>query len=373
MSAMIRSRALPGRSRGLSLIELMVALTIGLALTLGLFTMISGSSQTFRIQDEFARMQEGATMSLRYVGDSVRHAGFFGYARDGSAMVNQGVSTVTDCGSGANLPSANWAIDLTKPVYGFDLTSLTVAANLPCINPSNFQDGPILVTRAAIGYRMPDPNADGNLSDGVAAQPNFATTVFLQADANGGMLFYGSQFAALRATSASRHLPNGNDVDVFQYSAHVYYIRPCSRPTGAGGTVCQATDDGGRPIPTLVRQELVGSNMVEVPLVEGVDRIDYRYGIDNTADGVPDTFTRSPAVADWANVVAVRVTVLMRSSTVIADYDDSGRQYDLNNDGTNIYTCNPTLLSPVPTACHYKRKVFSQVFQLRNIAQRRGA
>jgi len=177
----------------------------------------------------------------------------------------------------------------------------------------------------------------------------------------------------LRGAGTTRRLPNGNDVDVFQLSAQVYYIRPCSRPTGSGGTICQATDDGGQPIPTLVRQELTGSGMVEAPLVEGIERIDLRYGLDDTNDGVPDRFVRAPGPAEWVNVVSVKVSLLVRSPSLIRDYDDSGKNYDLDGDNVVDFTCNPALVSPLPLACYYKRKVFSQTFQVRNLAQRRGA
>lgn len=356
------------RSLGLSLVELMVALTIGLLLTVGLFSMFTTSSQAFKVQDDFARMQENATVGLRYIGDSVRHAGFFGYVLDANNIVNQGVAMDgTDCGLG------NWAITLTQPLVGFDLTTLTVNATLPCINASNFQDGQVLVTRSAIGFRIPDPNSDGNLTDGIATQTNFNTTIYVQSDPNAGIMFYGSNYAALRGAGTTRQLPNGNDVDVFQLAAQVYYIRPCSRPTGSAGTVCIATDDGGQPIPTLVRQELTGSGMVEAPLVEGIERVDFRYGLDDNNDGVPDRFVRTPVVTEWINVVAVKVSLLVRSPTLIRDYDDSGRNYDLDGDNVVDFNCNPALLAPVPVACYYKRKVFSQMFQVRNVAQRRGA
>src|SRR5688500_11790802 len=68
--------------RGLSLIELMVGLTIGLMLTLGLFTLITNQSVAFKLQDDFARTQENGTLALRYIGESVRMAGFYGYVMD---------------------------------------------------------------------------------------------------------------------------------------------------------------------------------------------------------------------------------------------------------------------------------------------------
>jgi len=378
---------------GLTLIELMVGLTIGLFLTLGMFTLLANSSQAFKIQDDFSRMQENGTAALRYMGDSIRMAGFYGYTQDPTSIniTTNGVTTTTDCGSATNPPVVNWALALTtngapSPIYGVTgLTQLTVNGAFPCIQSSNFQNNsPILVTRGAGGYSMPDPNGDGNVTDGLTEQQNYATTIYIQSAPSlqvtiggvpyAGSIFYGSQYAALRAANQTVFLPNGHDVDVFEYHAYVYYIRPCSYP--ANGVSCgNANDDGGHPIPSLVRQELNGSAMTEVPLVEGIDMLSIQYGIDNNnpPSGVPQIFITNPIATDWQNVVAVRIGVLVRSPNFNSNYDDSGKQYDLVGDGvTAVYACTQYTATN-PLACRYKRRVFSQVFQLRNVAMRRGA
>ena len=375
--------------RGLSLIELTVGLAIGLVLTLGLFTLISNQSMAFKIQNDFARMQENGATALRYIGDSVRMAGFYGYTIE-PGNINTTIGGIAmsagpndDCGSAANLPTTNWALDVGKPVYGFTgVRPAAVNARLPCILAANFLDVPpsgqqVLITRFAGGYRVPDTPPMGDLTADLAAQPNYRTTVYLQGDPNGGLLFYGRDFAALKVAASTRALPNGNDIDIFEYRAHVYYLRPCSRPAAGGANCTGAGDDAGQPIPTLVRQQLIGSatgpRMTEVPLVEGVERIDFRFGIDFTNDGVADNFTATPvSAADWGNVVAVKVSVLVRSPTPSTQHDDSVKSYDLDGDGKPDYQCID-FLATNPNACHYKRKVFSQTFQLRNIAQRRGA
>jgi hypothetical protein len=168
---------------------------------------------------------------------------------------------------------------------------------------------------------------------------------------------------------------NGRQFPVFPYQMHVYYVRPCSRPTSAGGTVCLATDDNGRPIPTLVRQELQGTTMVEQPLAEGVERVSFMYGVDTLpveGDGVADRFVADPLalVPDgWARVVAVRVTLLVRSPSIISGHDDSGKSYDLNGDGVSDFNCG----AATDVLCWYRRAIFSQLIHVRNVAFRRGA
>ncbi len=380
---------------GLSLVELMVGLTIGLVLTLGMFTLIASTSQSFRVSDDFSRMQENATSAFRYLGDSLRQAGFYGYGTDPATIAvaaGSAVSTVTDCGSGnavapqpANTPAANWALQVTTPIFAyFGLTPLNVNTIFPCILAANFNAGPpiananpILVTRGANGYRIcnvvpipaPGPPVCINAAAKLDQQPNYLGTIYVQSDPANGIIFYGSEFAALLGAGTTRKFSNGNDVDIFEYRAHVYYIRPCSRPVGGAANCTGAGDDGGQPIPTLVRQELIGNVMTEVPLVEGIDLIDYRFGVDSDGDGVPDTFKSTPVANDWPNVVAVKVTLLVRSPTLNLEYNDGSKQYDLNGDGLPDYVCTAL---PAP-ACNYKRKVFSQTIQVRNIAQRKGA
>jgi len=386
---MIRHFASTVRQAGLSLIEMMVGLAIGLFLTVGLFTLISNTSSSFKVQDDFARMQDNAATAFRYLGASLRQAGFLGYLQDLTQVVPAygGLTVGNDCGSATNLPATNWSLDTTFPIFGFTgLTQIDVNTVLPCITATNFLDIPapnqqqILVTRGANGFRIPDPNNDGNLSDGIAQQRNNgANTLYIQADPAQGVFFLGGAYAAMRGAGANRTMttPAIRDADIFEYSAHVYYIRPCSR--FGSGTSCKPVgalvvdDDDGRPIPTLVRQEFSEGGMVEVGLAEGIERMMIMYGIDNNTDGVVDAYTKTPAAGDWKNIVAVRVALLVRSATITPQYDDGAKKYDLDGDNVADFWCTQVVATQTnPAPCNYKRKVFTQLFQLRNVAQRRG-
>ena len=352
------------RQQGLTLVELMIGITIALVLTFGLMVLIMGTSRSYKTQDEFARLQESGVTALSYIGDSIRHAGFYGVGNAATPVdaATGGVATTTDCGSAANPPQANWALNALAPMVGFNgLTPITVNATLPCVLETNFQTGQVLAVRMATGERLRDPNTDGNLRDAAFV----ANRIYIQGNATGAILFRGSDYGTLRGASLSRRVFGGADAPIFEYQAHLYYIRPCSRPATPPG--CQATDDNGRPIPTLVRQELEGATMVERPLVQGVELINFLYGLDADGDGVPDRFTATPAGGDWATVVVVRVSVLVRDPMATAGYDDTGKLYDLNGDGVPDFTCTPNV------NCGFRRHVFTQNFQVRNVAQRRGA
>ena len=76
-------------SRGLALIELMVALTIGMVLSLGILILMSSTSRSYKISDEYARMQEDGTAAIRFMSDDVHMAGFFGMAGGTLATTGQ--------------------------------------------------------------------------------------------------------------------------------------------------------------------------------------------------------------------------------------------------------------------------------------------
>jgi hypothetical protein len=110
--------------------------------------------------------------------------------------------------------------------------------------------------------------------------------------------------------------------------------------------------------------------MREVAVAEGIEAARVVYGIDDSGnsgavDGIPDRYTETPTDAEFARVVTVRVSLLVRSPLPANGYDDATRSYDLDGDGAAELNCVADALP-----CNYHRHVFAQVFQVRNIAQR---
>lgn len=62
---------------GLTLVEMMVAMTLGLLILLAVSSIYIGSRQTFRMQDDNARLQETGRFALEVLGRSIRQAGFW--------------------------------------------------------------------------------------------------------------------------------------------------------------------------------------------------------------------------------------------------------------------------------------------------------
>ncbi|SFR86452.1 type IV pilus assembly protein PilW [Marinobacter daqiaonensis] len=77
-----------GLQRGLSLIEIMVALTLGLILTLGLTQIFVANSQSFRLAEASSRVQESGRIGTSVLSREIRNADYWGCLRDLSELTS---------------------------------------------------------------------------------------------------------------------------------------------------------------------------------------------------------------------------------------------------------------------------------------------
>jgi type IV pilus assembly protein PilW len=61
---------------GMTLLELMISMSLGLLLVAGIGAVYVGSNQTYRVQEDNARIQENGRYALEVIGRSLRQAGF---------------------------------------------------------------------------------------------------------------------------------------------------------------------------------------------------------------------------------------------------------------------------------------------------------
>ena len=368
--------------RGVSLVELMVALTIGMVVLLAISVLFSQISTGFRSSDDGARAVENGNFGIRVIGEDLRMAGFVGLFND-PVRVELARTNMISSTSSENCGSSNWPFQLinqTNGKVGY-IEHISSPGSLSCIPAGSFSTrSPALVVRRASGVEA-------------SAADLTSSNLFIQSSQAGAIIFMGKDYAS-QVKGADRHMQvckfvpgagactptatckcpdsgvNANkgtvslaDAPILQYFAHVYYVRPCSRPAGA---TCAATDDGGQPIPTLVRRQLANTDpatFVETPIAEGVERMTLSYGIDGNGDGVPEGYTSAPT--DLGTAVTVRMSLLMRTRKPESNYDDSAVTYTLA-DGTT-FNCGASGSTP----CKYRRYVMSDTVQLKNYVFRR--
>lgn len=329
---------------GLSLVELMISLTIGLILLLGITTLIVQQSSTHSELEKSSRQIENGRYASQILHDDIQLAGFYGQYFNvpaASAMPNP---CATDL---ASLDAA-----MSLPVQGYDSPATVPAPLSTCLNDANHVPGTdILVVRRVATSVTTIANAAAGTGGLVYLQTTSASQVM-----NTGAGADTTKFPLVLTTSSAT-----SPADLRSYLVRIYFVSPCS--TMANGATCTASDDNGRPIPTLKMLELSDTGSATpftlTPLVEGIENLQLDYGIDGNGDGYPDSYSTPATVADWGNVMAVRINVLARNNDPTTGYTDS-----------KTYVLGALTVGPFGDA--YKRHAYTEIVRAINPSGRRA-
>jgi type IV pilus assembly protein PilW len=82
------------RQRGFSMVELLVALTIGLFLSAGVLQLFLGTRQTYRFEESLARLQENGRYAIEAISRDLRMVGHIGCGRLGDVVLTNLVDRV---------------------------------------------------------------------------------------------------------------------------------------------------------------------------------------------------------------------------------------------------------------------------------------
>ena len=342
---MNRNYSSPKGASGFSLIELMLAMLIGLIIMGGVMQLFISTRDTQRSSEDQLAMLGDARFALEVIAYDLRHTNLWGRHNHNQKIACQKAGGFSyDCPAGAEMPAATADcaveeyINLSRPLYAVDNSNPYSAT---CANQS-YQVGTDVLT---LHY------ADTNrLDDAVLS----ADVAYLRTSPSVGMLFIGPTFPA----SPYNELTDVVEPDDRKYSNHLlisraYYVSDYSDVLGDG-------------LPSLRRGDLAaGPEMISDVLLTGVEDFQLEFGIDIGAEGVPgdrdgqvDSYVKASSVSNWSlDVVAVRVWLLMRSQR--ADRNDIGTAQTFVIAGNTVTTPNDG----------YRRYLVSSVVKLRNASQ----
>jgi type IV pilus assembly protein PilW len=308
---------------GMSLVELMVAMVIGLFLTAGVFTMFSMSSSNVTTTSQFNQLQENGRIALAIMERDISQLAFMGDITGtdfvvGSNTTINSAAVPNDCvGGGVNnatLPNAT--ASHFRRIWGYEAGVSGVSFN--CLSGVKTNTD-VLQIKRFIG-----PNT---LSPTTASRHYVATT------SSQAIFFTGNQVTPVLASSR-----------YWEYQHHIYFIR----------------DDGD--IPVLRRRTLTVANGMnnEEQLVEGIENFRVLYGIDDDGDDIPNRYVPVASVDTimWDNqsfqrVVAVKLYILVRSVEQDRTYTNETK-YLLGDKTIN------------PPQDNFRRKVMSTTVVLEN-------
>jgi type IV pilus assembly protein PilW len=333
------------RDRGFSVVELMIAITLGL-LVIGIVATVFLSGNRNYAQDErFARMQENGRYAINRLTEDLSNIEYMG------GLTGTGSPGIRDYANQATvLTNSNCGVDFALGnalrVLG-NATGATANAAFGCIDASTFRNG----TDVLLVQRVLSPPATP-----AAASPSenpFSTSrVYLRTNTSTGVLIKAAS-EPLDITSTFS-IPSQNWT-YWQYAPTVYYIQ----------------DTG---VPSLHRLSLgSGLTMEDELLTDGVEAIHVLFGIDLDGDGIANQYKSNPTVDELAVAMNARIYVLVRSVDKDHGYTD-GKTYTLGNlcykvgggGGCNTLTDASAISEPQK----YHRRVFSSTVVLRNIAYR---
>jgi prepilin-type N-terminal cleavage/methylation domain-containing protein len=313
------------REAGMTLIELMVALAIGLFLLLGAITVYLQSRQTFQVNESIARLQENGRFALDALEPDIRMGHFWGLTTrtnkiQGRAAPGEttAIAVTNDCGD-------NWSIDLDA---GFEATNGSYAWDCGAFGDGAHASSDTLVVRRT--------------AEEATAAPAANTLYIQSARFQDSQLFKGATVPAGYSTTTS---------ETHELVVDGYYV---SQSSALG-------DD----IPSLRVKKLgtgaAGPEVTDEEVLPGVEDLQVQLGVDTDAFGAPnrgsiDRYV-NPGDAILANpdvqVLAVRIWLRLRAERPEPGFTDD-KSYSYADQDID------------PPMDGYRRMVVSKTIYIRN-------
>lgn len=338
------------KQSGLTLVELMIAMVLGLFLLAGVIQIFLASKQSYLLTSNHSLMQENQRFSHYFISQVAESAGHLGCLNDKIDIVN-----VLNPGNG-------YDFNFSATIRGYDATGAGW-------NPTGL---PTAITSVAL------PDSDivalrGIVDNGVRVRAPYmpTTAAALQVDGNNTLsagdvvVITDCQDAAIFQVTNKTNGTGTNHALVGNTGAGIpgNATNDLGKIYGAGSEVSAlqtisyfvANDTDGTP--SLFRR--IADNTPE-PLIRGVENMQILYGEDTSPiddrDFSVNQYVTATNVGNWNGVVSIRIGLLLQSEDAVRLEKDT-RVYDVL--GTTIDPADDKLL----------RRVFSSTISLRNRLQ----
>jgi type IV pilus assembly protein PilW len=324
-------------SQGFSLIELMLAMVIGLIIIGGVMSLYVSTRNTQRVSEDQLQLISDARFVINTISDDLRMAAYWGRASVTSSIRctkkdSDTANPDAKCTGSDALPLAtgdcenSWYIDLDNNAISASDNSSNYT--LTCTS-HNYKVG-----TDVLGVHYADPVTIESYPTNLLS----ASVTYIRSNYDVGALFIGNVIPTTGAydglTKWDNTLLNKDITQNRKLVANVYYVSNDS--------------DNVVGVPSLHRVELApGPVMKDKMLLSGVADLQLEYGIDTDGDGSADTDVDASSLAsallndkgqtDWSRVSSVKIWVLMRSPRVDRDLPAGAQTFTLGNEGPITY------------------------------------
>jgi type IV pilus assembly protein PilW len=323
----------PGQN-GFSLVEMMLAMLIGMVIMGGILSIYSNTRETQRSSTDQLQLVADTRFALNTIAYDLRHAGMYGGTnlpttikcyKDDTHCTTALATAVNDC-------YAHWYIDIINPVFG---SEDSIPGGYGCIG--NHQPNTDVLV---VHYADSNPIPTNDLA---------SSTTYIRSNYQGGEIFVGTAIPDIPGddeTNPAATLPNQLTHNHLLYS-RAYYVS-------------NYTDTAGDGLPSLRRVDLVpgttGPAVEDQLILSGVEDLQIQYGVDTTGDKSVDQYVNADAVTDWSKVYAAKIWVLVR-----AEHKEKG----LNT--TQTFALGGKAGVSLGGQDDYRRLLVSTVVRLRNM------
>ena len=341
--------------RGMTLVELMVSIAIGLLITASMATLYANVSAGRGEIERTSRRMENGRYALTVLADEIQNAAYFAEFDPRSLAIP--ASTPDPCQTDATSVSNA----LRVYVQGYTNVAATVLSCLTDVKPGT----DIIVIRRANGCTNGSSGCTPMTSGEIGIQASSCNNTSELGSGNVAN-YYKVSSSASDFTLTQKNCTTA--ADVRKLLVRIYYIAQ--------------NDKAGDGIPTLKRAELSGSSFNVVAIAQGVDNMRIEYGLDTGGTGVPSVYTPSPdlylscsnttsptCAGQWASVVTAKIYLLARNADSSAGFSDQ-KTYTLGHLSNGTNHASGSVFNTGPLGDNFKRTVFQSVVRFQNQAER---
>lgn len=303
--------------RGLSLVELMIALALSATLIFGIFTVYLDSSRTSRMSSSLARTQEAARIATDIMTRDMRMVGFQGCADPDDVTLNIIANNPPTADffettlRGWEVEDGSWA-DGTE----FDGTTIESGAVIGS-DVISVQRGESMEIELVGQMDAYNANIQVQGDDVVRFAQN---DIVMISDCEAADLFRISSKPAADTWAHASNVNSSNFLSqkytdsarIMRFSSSIYFVADTGRDDARGGDIF-----------ALYRQvnNLDGSLLPPEEIVEGVENLQVEYGELLATNNV--IYRPADEVTDMANIVALRIGMLISNADPVRDDSDT--------------------------------------------------
>lgn len=342
---------------GMSLVELMIALLIGLLLSAAIITVYLSNKKTFWDTEAAASLQENSRFAMKLIANDLRLAGFYGgidyqsierdtQANGGGDVNGDGIVNTDDAkyvdpiDARAGMESCIRDGVETEFEYERSIWIATVTgdgsddlrAGLPdCLSGKHIRALADEVGSTVLFVKHVEP---------VPVTKTYDTKTYIISALDTAGHIYGvgdgGQAQIGQWTTASGRYPDGQ---AWEYRYHVYFI----------------SKKQDEVFPRLRRMSLKQNGWTTETVADGIEDIQFEIGIDTTGDGAANEYLQPGAVTSWEQAVSAKIYLLAQATKSDIGFEDTKNYVYAGRDYT-----------PTSTSRRYHRKLYETTVTLFN-------